>query len=562
MSTESSSNEIQTSPEIQIRPVDLCILALALVPLAWSLWHGPSGTVHAQILVTRSDSGLFKYDAGRILIALIQQIPYGFWLLIMAQGVAMSMAVVGVAAIAERLFPLQRASFWSSVFLVGTGAWTRWSASVTPDMLPNCLGLLGLLAWIYLRWSQPCPNPLAYLVGIETLLFAAILSGFWKIVALVAFTDMAVIWFFTQIEQRPCKPPVLPAILATILAASVFMSGIATALVAQTPEGRVLSGQVLSGYPDFHVGDISGKPRPILVGFVRVGMELAQIRSAYSWRHNGSILLLAWPMLILSAVSIWKQRRSPWMLPIGVLLAVWSVMVSRTYADWDNRFLTIIWPVIALMASGVAHRIGSSRLFHRALLAASVSGLLVMIFHESILISLGQWLVVNDPQPADVMVVLVGGDPDRDQLAAELFRQGFAQEIWLANEGDMAESDPRNDAGNLIRRLLAGGVPRDRIRLLPTARNTTAEAQRVAEYVDSLSPETRPHSITVVTTSFHTRRARFLFRKYLAKSGVAIHMAASQDPTLPAVRWWAQRHAKTMYTGEIAKILFTWLGLG
>ena len=162
------------------------------------------------------------------------------------------------------------------------------------------------------------------------------------------------------------------------------------------------------------------------------------------------------------------------MLPIGVLLAVWSVMVSRTYADWDNRFLTIIWPVIALMASGVAHRIGSSRLFHRALLAASVSGLLVMIFHESILISLGQWLVVNDPQPADVMVVLVGGDPDRDQLAAELFRQGFAQEIWLANEGDMAESDPRNDAGNLIRRLLAGGVPRDRIRLLPTARNTSA----------------------------------------------------------------------------------------
>lgn len=525
MSTPAMQNDNFDPPEIQIRSSDLVPLALSMTPLAWAFWTGPVGTVHAQILSNRSHIRLFQYDPGSILISLAQQIPHGFWILVLAQSLAMSMVVMAVSAIADRLFPSRYASFWASLFLVASGEWTRWSALISPDPLANSLGTLGILAWISL-------------------------------------TDLVVQWLYPQIELKKLKSPLLPVVVVSLISAWIFIPQITLKLIAQTPQNEVLPGQVVGGYPDFHVTDTAGKVSPGFVGTVRVGMELAQIRTSYSWRHNAAIVILAWPVLALCFVSLWKNRLLFWLLPVGVVGAFWAIMVGNSYADWDSRFLISIWPLIALMASGVAHSVIVSRLFFRTLIALSISGLMALIFHQPILLTMGKWLVFDDRQPADVLVILVGGDPDRDRLTAKLFSQGFAPVIWLANDRNLRETDFANDAGNVIRRLTAAGVPRERITLLPTARNTTSEAQRVAEHVQSLEPGKRPQSITIVTTSFHTRRARILFRKYLSGSGVVIHTAASYDPAVPTEGWWRQNHSRSMFTGEFAKILFSLLGLG
>ena len=562
MSTPALQNDSFDPPEIQIRSSDLVPLALSMTPLAWAFWTGPVGTVHAQILSNRSHVRLFQYDPSSILISLAQQIPHGFWILVLAQSLAMSMVVMAVSAIADRLFPSRYASFWASLFLVASGEWTRWSALISPDPLANSLGTLGILAWIYTRWNRTCPNRFAKLILVEALIGAGVLSGFWKMVALAALTDLVVQWLYPQIELKKLKSPLLPVVVVSLISAWIFIPQITLKLIAQTPQNEVLPGQVVGGYPDFHVTDTAGKVSPGFVGTVRVGMELAQIRTSYSWRHNAAIVILAWPVLALCFVSLWKNRLVFWLLPVGVVGAFWAIMVGNSYADWDSRFLISIWPLIALMASGVAHSVITGRLFFRTLIALSISGLMALIFHQPILLTMGKWLVVDDRQPADVLVILVGGDPDRDRLTANLFSQGFAPVIWLANDRNLRETDFANDAGNVIRRLTAAGVPRERITLLPTARNTTSEAQRVAEHVQSLEPGKRPRSITIVTTSFHTRRARILFRKYLSGSGVVIHTAASYDPAVPTEGWWRQNHSRSMFTGEFAKILFSLLGLG
>jgi uncharacterized SAM-binding protein YcdF (DUF218 family) len=562
MSDQALQNDNFDPPEIQIRSSHLVVLALSMTPLIWAFWSGPIGTVHAQILSNRSHVRLFQYDPGSILIHLAQQIPYGFWILVLAQSLSMSMVVLAVSATADRLFPSKYASFWASLLLVASGEWTRWSALISPDPLPNSLGILGSLAWIYTRWNRTCPNRFAKLIVVEALIGAGVLSGFWKMVALAAFTDLVVQWLYLQIDLQKSKSPALPVLIVALISVSILIPQITLKLVAQTPQNEVLPGQVVGGYPDFHVRDTPGKVSPVFVGGVRVAMELAQIRPSYSWRHNAAIVFITWPVLVLSLVGLWKNRAAFWMLPIGVICALWAIMVGLSYADWDSRFLSSIWPLCALMASGVAHSVIFSRLFFRTLIALAISGSIALIFHHPILLTMGKWLVVDDSQPADVLVILVGGDPDRDRLTANLFTQGFAPQIWLANDRNLLETDFSNDAGNVIRRLTAAGVPRERITLLPTARNTTSEAQRVAEHVQSLDPGQRPRSITVVTTSFHTRRARILFRKYLSGTGVVIHTAASYDPAVPTEGWWRQRHSRSMFTGEFAKILFSLLGLG
>ena len=192
MSTPALQNDSFDPPEIQIRSSDLVPLALSMTPLAWAFWTGPVGTVHAQILSNRSHVRLFQYDPGSILISLAQQIPHGFWILVLAQSLAMSMVVMAVSAIADRLFPSRYASFWASLFLVASGEWTRWSALISPDPLANSLGMIGILAWIYTRWNRTCPNRFAKLILVEALIGAGVLSGFWKMVALAALTELGV----------------------------------------------------------------------------------------------------------------------------------------------------------------------------------------------------------------------------------------------------------------------------------------------------------------------------------------------------------------------------------
>ncbi len=53
------------------------------------------------------------------------------------------------------------------------------------------------------------------------------------------------------------------------------------------------------------------------------------------------------------------------------------------------------------------------------------------------LLGIGNWLVKEDPlQHATAIAVLTGSLPARALEAAELYRQGYAKEIWLTHPGE------------------------------------------------------------------------------------------------------------------------------
>lgn len=169
------------------------------------------------------------------------------------------------------------------------------------------------------------------------------------------------------------------------------------------------------------------------------------------------------------------------------------------------------------------------------LIAALVLGL--YLFRRPILRWAGQWWVVEEkPLRADAIVVL-GDDNyagDRASRAAELFAEGWAPRVvasgrWLRPYASIAE---------LIERDLAErGVPREAILRYPSsASNTYEEAQALAR----LAREHGWRRLNIVTSNYHTRRARYIFRKTLGPA-FELRVVAAPDWTYNPQTWWHHR---------------------
>jgi len=72
--------------------------------------------------------------------------------------------------------------------------------------------------------------------------------------------------------------------------------------------------------------------------------------------------------------------------------------------------------------------------------------------------------------------------------------------------------------------------------------------------------QTRPlRRIIVVTTAYHTARARLAFRKVMHGTGVDVCMAASEDPWATETNWYTSCRGITKYLWESAANPYYWI---
>lgn len=167
---------------------------------------------------------------------------------------------------------------------------------------------------------------------------------------------------------------------------------------------------------------------------------------------------------------------------------------------------------------------------------------------------IGDFLVESEePQRADIVVVLAGdGYGHRLLKGVELVRGGYAPLVLLDgpltaygyNEGELA-------AGWAVKQ----GVPQEILATLPIrARSTVTE-------VEALNAELERRGVKkalVVTSNFHTRRARAVLNRFGLKSIQYIVIAARDEDFDPA-DWWQSRDAKKTVLLEYAKLANWWL---
>lgn len=178
-------------------------------------------------------------------------------------------------------------------------------------------------------------------------------------------------------------------------------------------------------------------------------------------------------------------------------------------------------------------------------IALGLVGLTWTLAHRPLLVGFAFLFRVDDPPTAsDAVVVLIGGSDCRPLKAAELYRRGLAPVVLLA---DLKETERNRQV------LICSGVPAEAIRILPgVGCSTRAEALRVRDYVGS-HPVRR---ITVVTSAFHTARARWIFQRVLRDTGVEVRAAASRDPEFTESDWYTKSEGRKTYLIEALKTFY------
>jgi uncharacterized SAM-binding protein YcdF (DUF218 family) len=174
---------------------------------------------------------------------------------------------------------------------------------------------------------------------------------------------------------------------------------------------------------------------------------------------------------------------------------------------------------------------------------------------------LAGWL--NDPDAPERAgaILVLGGDPSRALEAAELYRGALAPAVYIVapfREPSLRRLDgagvpsPREE--ELTRKALAArGVPEAAIALLGRdVASTAQEARLAAERLAGV-----PGTLIVVTSPYHIRRARMIFREALP--GRPLRFVGNRYESLPDA-WWRDPVSARNVVLELAKTAYYAVG--
>ncbi len=153
----------------------------------------------------------------------------------------------------------------------------------------------------------------------------------------------------------------------------------------------------------------------------------------------------------------------------------------------------------------------------------------------------GRLLVVDAPQPSDVIVALAGETDYRPKRALELLGQGYAQRavIDVPADSTIYQFTEIQLAEKYIQTLPHAGS----VRVCPIEGLSTRDESHDVE--KCLTGE-KGSRILLVTSEFHTRRALAIFRHQV--HGKSFSVAAAYNETQFGMRWWTHREwAKTCF---------------
>lgn len=176
--------------------------------------------------------------------------------------------------------------------------------------------------------------------------------------------------------------------------------------------------------------------------------------------------------------------------------------------------------------------------------------------------------VDNATKGADVLVVLSGDPWNRVPKAAQLYRNHYAPKIIVIDrEKDKQRvvleemgyklPDPSLLPLELLEREKVS--PDDIIRISSArAGSTLDEARILRQYCQDHPCQT----IILVTTSYHTSRARWIFRRIFKNSSITIQVAAASHSAFDEQNWWKTENGFLSYYNEYLKWAYYFLNYG
>jgi uncharacterized SAM-binding protein YcdF (DUF218 family) len=178
--------------------------------------------------------------------------------------------------------------------------------------------------------------------------------------------------------------------------------------------------------------------------------------------------------------------------------------------------------------------------------------LLIVLFLLVVLVALAsqaaRFLVVDEPEKSDAIMVLAGETNVRSARALELLRQGVVPRVILNVHRDLIYDQQLPE---IAQKYVNGLGEANRISVCTiVGLSTNAEADDASRCLQSLGA----HRVLIVTSEFHTRRSLMIFRHRLPQ--YQFNAAAARDPAHFGEAWWTKREWAKVTSAEWTKILW------
>ncbi len=179
---------------------------------------------------------------------------------------------------------------------------------------------------------------------------------------------------------------------------------------------------------------------------------------------------------------------------------------------------------------------------------------------------LAENLIVEKTLPRADVILIPGGSKvyvERTRKAAELYKQGAAPKILLADDGKRggwSRAEQRNPAFVELaqKELIAQGVAPENIKIFkPAGSGTIYEAQEFQK----IARERNFRSVLLVTSAYHTRRTLWTFEKILTGENmeIGVESASTGVQTPQPYVWWLSPFGWDVVAGEYVKWVYYWI---
>lgn len=151
----------------------------------------------------------------------------------------------------------------------------------------------------------------------------------------------------------------------------------------------------------------------------------------------------------------------------------------------------------------------------------------------------GRMLIVDAPQPSDVIVALAGETYQRPMRAVQLLDRGYGRRVLI--DVPVAATLYEFSEIQLAEKYVHDLPEAASVEICPIEGLSTREESHDVEKCLAHAPGSR---VLLVTSEFHTRRALSIFRHEV--HGKSFAVAAVYDDSEFGARWWTHRQwAKT-----------------
>ena len=172
-------------------------------------------------------------------------------------------------------------------------------------------------------------------------------------------------------------------------------------------------------------------------------------------------------------------------------------------------------------------------------------------------------LITEAPLANADAIVILGGSAnykERTREAAKLLLEGRSPRLLITNDnmrGPWSSAEQRNlyFYERSLEEIRNAGVPGNSVNVLmkPVA-GTQEEAELVRQYAE----EHRLHSVLIVTSAYHSRRALWVFSRVFRDTGIRIGLISVKpgDESPRPATWWLSRRGWRLVPTEYVKMVY------